>query len=223
MIQTCTVPHCFQPRIGRSNKCSSHRQALRRHGHPLQTSIKVPEFSPYRAAVLALWKANPDASMWTVMRARWGRCCDHARSLADQRSRGVPYKRHELTAADALLALDAGVEWQKLACTALGLYLYTHARPHRFADDEGIRFQLVRKVRGLDDLAVGMTWNPKTKTMHKVYRCMAPRAVRVLADYLQAVFAEAALLLRDHPKARPAPRLEVTEAKLMADSVRSMR
>lgn len=223
MHSTCVVPNCYQPQRGRSNKCNAHRLALRRHGHELQTSIKVPELEPYRAAVRGLWKANPDASLWEVMRARWGRFCDHARSLTDQRSQGVPFNRHELTAADALLALDAGVEWQKLACTALGLYLYAADRPHRFADDEGVRFQLVRKVRGLDDLAVGRTWNPKTKTMHKVYRCMAPRAVRVLAGYLQAVFAEAALLLRDHPKARPAPRLEVTEARLMADSVRAMR
>ncbi len=223
MNQTCIVPNCYQPRIGRSNKCNAHRLALRRHGHPLQTSIKVPELEPYRAAVRGLWKANPDASLWEVMRARWGRCIDHAQALADQRSRGVPFNRHELKAADALLTLHAGVEWQSLACTALAVYLYAAERPHRFVDDEGIRFQLVRKVRGLDDLAVGRTWNPKTKSMHRVYRDMAPRAVRLLAGYLQAVFAEAALLLRDHPKARPAPRLEVTEGKLMADSVRALR
>lgn len=223
MHHTCVVPHCYQPQRGRSNKCNAHRLALRRHGHPLQTSIKVPELEPYREVVRRLWAANPDASVWQVMRARWGRYCDHARSLADQRSRGAPFNRHELTAADALLALDAGVEWQRLACTALGVYLYAADRPHRFADDQGIRFQLVRKVRALDDLAVGKTWNHKTKSMHRVYRCMAPRAVRFLADYLQAVFAEAALLLRDHPKVKPQPKLEVTEAKLMAESVRALK
>lgn len=223
MNHSCIVPDCYQPRAGRSTKCNAHRLALRRHGHPLQTSVKVPEFEPYRAAVGVLWKANADASLWQVMRARWGRCIDHAQGQMAQRSLGVPYNRHEARAAEAMLALNANVEFQVLACTALALYLYAHARPHRFADDQGFRFQLVRKVRGLDDLAVGKTWNHLTKSVHRVYRDMAPRAVRFLAGYLEAVFAEAGLLLRDHPKAMPQPRLEVTEARLMAESVRLLR
>jgi hypothetical protein len=223
MHQTCTIPNCTSPRIGRSNKCNRHRLALRRHGSPLQTSIKAPELEPYRAAVRGLWKANPDASLWEVIQARWGRCVEHAQGLMAQRTQGVPFNRHEARAAEALLALNANVEFQVIACMALGLYLYAHARPHRFADDQGLRFQLVRKVRGLDDLAVGTTYSNATKRVHRVYRDMAPRAVRVLAGYLEAVFAEAGLLLRDHPKAQPTPRLEVTEAKLMAESVRTMR
>jgi hypothetical protein len=223
MNHSCVVPDCYQPRIGRSTKCNAHRLALRRHGHPLQTSIKVPEVEPYRAAVRRLWKANPDASLWEVIRARWGRSIDHAQALAAQRSRGVPYNRHDAKAADALLALDSNVEFQTLACTALALFLYAADRPHRFADDQGFRFQLVRKVRGLDDLSIGTTWNNQTRSMHRVYRDMAPAAVKALAAYLEVVFAEAGLLLREHPKAKPQPRLEVTEAKLMAESVRSLR
>lgn len=58
-------------------------------------------------------------------------------------------------AAAGALALNANVEFQVIACMALGLYLYAHARPHRFPNDQGLRFQLVRKVRGLDELSVG--------------------------------------------------------------------
>lgn len=219
----CILPDCGQPRIGRSNKCNAHRIALRRHGHPLQTSIKVPEFEPYRQAMQRLWAANPDASVWQVMRARWGRCIAQANALAAHRSSGLAHNRYEARAADALLALDSSVDFQRIACTALAVYLYADARPQRFADDQGLSFQVVRKVRALDELSVGKTWNHKTRSMHRVYRDIPPAVVRLLADYLRAVFAEAALLLRDHPKAKPAPRLEVTEAKLMAESVKGLR
>ena len=203
MNHSCIVSDCYQPRAGRSTKCNAHRLALRRHGHPLQTGIKVTELGPYRDAIRRLWEANEAASLWQVMRARWDRCIDHAKALTAHRDRGGAYVRHDLRAADALLALDSNVEFQQVASTALALYVYAADRPHRFADDQALRFQLVRKVRALDELAVGKTWNHKTRTMHRVYRDMPPRAVRVLADYLQVVFAEAGLLLRDHTKARP--------------------
>lgn len=223
MTPFCIIPNCGQPKSGRSNKCNAHKLALRRHGHPLQSGIKVTEYGPYRDAIRRLWDANEDAPLWQVMRARWGRCIDHAKALTVHRDRGGAYARHEVRAADALLALDCNVAFQEVASTALALYVYAADRPHRFADDQALRFQLVRKVRALDELAVGKTWNHKTRAMHRVYQDMPPRAVRVLADYLGAVFAEAGLRLRDHAKARPKPRLEVTEAKLMAESVRSLR
>jgi len=219
----CIIPSCGQPKSGRSNKCNAHKLAHRRHGHPLQTSIKVTEFGPYRDAIRRLWEANEEASLWQVMHARWGRCIDHAKALTAQRDRGAAYVRHAVRAADALLALNGNVAFQEVASTALALYVYAADRPQRFRDDHALRFQLVRKVRALDELAVGKTWNHKTRAMHRVYRDMPPRAVRVLADYLGAVFAEAGLLLRDHAKARPKPQLEVTEAKLMADSVKALR
>ena len=59
----CIVPNCYQVRTGRSNKCNAHRLALRRHGNPLQTGIKVPEYAPFRDAVRRLWAANADASL----------------------------------------------------------------------------------------------------------------------------------------------------------------
>lgn len=74
-----------------------------------------------------------------------------------------------------------------------------------FRDDEAFRFQLIRKVRGLDKLAVYESWNHQRRATRRVYRDMPPRAVRMLAEQLGVVFGDAGLLLRDHPKARPKP------------------
>lgn len=221
MTQICIVPYCGSPILGRSNKCNAHRLALRRHGHPLQTGIKVPEYSPYRTAIKRLWDTNEGSPIWEVIRVRWARRLSHAQAITTQASTGVAYNSHELRAAGELLRLDRNVPFQHLACTALALFIFQADRPHRFKDDQAFDFQLVRKVRALDDLAVYKTWNHKRRTMHRTYRDLPPRAVRFLAADLGVVFGEAGILLRDHAKARP--KLEATETKLMAEAVRGLR
>jgi hypothetical protein len=221
MTHICILPHCGTPTAGRSTKCNAHRLALRRHGHPLQVGIKTPEFEPYRTAIKRLWDANEGSPMWEVIRARWGCLLSHAEAVIAHSTTGVSYNRHEVKAAEDLLRLGRNVPFQRLACTALALYVFQADRPQRFKDDQAHRFQLVRKVRALDDLAVYKVWNNKRRTMHRVYRDVPPGTVRILADYLGAVFGEAGLLLRDHTKARP--RLEATEAKVMAEAVRSLK
>lgn len=221
MTHICIVPSCEKPSSGRANKCFSHARTLRRHGHPEQVAIKVPELKPYRTAIKRLWDANEGSPMWEVIRARWGRCLDHARAITAHAQSGATFNRHEARAAEELLRLDRNVPFQHLATTALALYVFQADRPTRFRDDQALGFQLVRKVRALDDLAVYRTWNVKRQAMHRVYRDLPPRATRFLADYLGVVFGQAGLLLRDHSKARP--KLEATESKLMADALHELR
>ncbi|MCY4753813.1 hypothetical protein [Pelomonas aquatica] len=221
MNRLCTVPHCDQPTVGRSNKCNAHRLALRRHGHPLQTGIKVTEFGPYREAIRRLWRANDASPLWVVMKARWGRCLDHAKTAIGEQARGVACNRHEVRAAEELLRLDSNVPFEDLASTSLALYVYAADQPYRFRSDDAFRFQLVRKVRGLDHLAIGKTWNHKRRSMRNVYRDLPPRVVVYLHGYLGAVFGEAGMLLKDHAKTRP--KLEATESRMMVNAVGALR
>lgn len=221
MSHICIVPHCGKPTTGRSNKCNAHRLAFRRHGHPLQGGIKVPEIAPYRSAIRRLWDANDASAIWTVIKARWSRCIGHAQSIVNDAASGRPFNLHQHQAAEELLRLDRNVPFQDLACTAMALKVFQYDRPHSFRDDRAYDFQLVRKVRALDELAVYKTWNHKRRAMHRVYRDLRPGAVEALAEYLKAAFGSAGLLLRDHEKARP--RLEVTESRLMADAVAALR
>lgn len=221
MSSICIVNNCGSPTSGRSNKCNAHRLALRRHGHPLQAGLRVTEFEPYRAAMRRLWRANEASPLWEVVRARWGRCVASAQAVLGQHAAGFAGSRHAVRAAQELVKLDSNVDFETLACTALALHVHAADHPYRFKDDQAFRFQLVRKVRGLDELAIYRTWNHKRRATHWVYRDLAPGAVRILAEFLGVAFGEAGLLLRDHAKARP--RVEVTEARLMADAVGALR
>lgn len=221
MTHICIVPRCGHPSSGRSNKCNAHRLTLRRHGHPGQVGIKVTEYAPYRAAIRKLWDTNEGNPFWNVMEARWQGSRAIAEATLARATTGAAYNRHEQRAAEELLKLARNVPFQVIACTAMAIYVFQADRPHRFRDDQAFAFQLVRKVRALDDLAVYCVWNHKRKRMHRAYRDLPPGAVRILAGYLSASFGEAGLLLRDHEKSRP--RLQATESKLMADALRSLR
>jgi hypothetical protein len=217
MTTICIVPNCGFPTLGRSNKCNAHRLTLRRHGHPLQSGLKVTEYGPYRTAIRRLWEANEDSPFWEVLRARWDRLQEHARGVL-ARAEVSPYDRHEVRAAQDLQKLASNVPFITVACTALALYVLQADRPYLFRDDEAFRFQLIRKVRGLDKLAVYESWNHQRRATRRVYRDMPPRAVRMLAAQLGTVFGEAGLLLRDHPKARPRGEAIVREAREAIES-----
>ncbi|RZK99793.1 MAG: hypothetical protein EOP36_18085 [Rubrivivax sp.] len=217
----CNYPACGSPTSGRSRYCNAHRLTLRRHGHPGQVGIKVTEYGGHRAAIRKLWDTNEGNPLWNVIDARWQRCKATAEATLASATTGAAYNRHEQRAAEELLKLARNVPFQVIACTALAIYVFQADRPHRFRDDQAFAFQLVRKVRALDDLAVYRVWNPKRKRVHRAYRDLPPGAVRILAGFLSASFGEAGLLLRDHEKSRP--RLQATESKLMADALRSLR
>lgn len=221
MNHYCIVPNCGQPTTGRSTKCNAHKLTLRRHGHPEQVAIQVTEYGPYRDTIRRLWRAEELAPFWAVVRARWCRCLREAEAIVAEYNRGKPLHRYSVRAAEELVKLDRNVPLEKLACTALALYMLEADYPRRFRSDDAFRFQLVRKVRGLDELAVGKTWNHKRREMRRVYRDLPPGIVRLLHEYLLATFGEAAAKLRDHERTRP--RLEVVESQIMADAVRALR
>lgn len=221
MNHYCILPDCGRPTTGRSNKCNAHKLTLRRHGHPEQVAIKATEYGPYRDTIQRLWHAEELAPFWAVVKARWGRCLQSAEAAIGDYSRGVALSRHAVRAAEELVKLNRNVPLEKLACLALALYMLEVDQPRRFKSDDAFRFQLVRKVRGLDELAVGKTWNHKRRKMRRVYRDLPPRVVRLLHEYLLATFGEAAVKLKDYERARP--RLEVVESQIMADAVRALR
>ncbi len=128
---------------------------------------------------------------------------------------------HEHKAAEELLRLDRNVPFEELACTAMAMKVFQCANPRSFRDDRAFDFQLVRRVRALDELAVYKTWNCKRRVMHRVYRDLRPQTVEALAQYMKLAFGEAGLLLQDHEKARPD--LRATESRALANAVAALR
>ncbi|RYD31178.1 MAG: hypothetical protein EOP85_23035 [Verrucomicrobiaceae bacterium] len=220
MSSICCIYRCGQPVKGRSNKCGAHRTALRRHGHPEQSSLTVAELEPYRSTILRIWRHSEDSAFWKTLRDRWDRQLRRAAALVSDWQRGMAVNLNQRKAAEELLKLDRNVAFQELAVMALAVYVLEMDQRHRFRDHRAFRFQLVRRARALDDLSAYKVWNQKRRAWHRVYKDFTPEAVVILSDHLGEIFAEGAFLLHDHRKVGQA-RI-AGEAQAMSEAVKGL-
>jgi hypothetical protein len=95
-------------------------------------------------------------------------------------------------ACEELVKLDGGVEFQDILEVGLALFLMWELDPKRFTSDRAFRFQLVRRIRCLGDVNVGVYWNANTNSQRRVYRNFRPRPTMILSDMLVKFFARAA-------------------------------
>lgn len=195
MNKNCTVPGCTAAATGFSNLCVHHKQALRRHGDALQTTVTVHELRPYVARVRARQAKNKGSELWDILEARWEAVVGHSRGVIERFASGAPSIRHERMAAQQVTALAGAVPAEKVVQTALAMFLMAQDRPTRFASDRAFRFELVRRVRGLSDVNAGTYWDHKEGRSKRVYRDLPPRVVEVLGAWLAEAFGGAGLAL----------------------------
>lgn len=67
--------------------------------------------------------------------------------------------------------------------------------PGRFVNDRAFAFQLVRKVRLLDSVAVREYYDCKSGKQKKVYRDMKPKTMEFLATVLTQAFGTAGVVV----------------------------
>jgi hypothetical protein len=155
--------------------------------------VTVQELSQYRKTVKKRIKLNASNPVWGHLEANWRAAADHSRAAIDQYEAGVASNRYELRAHREVVKLAENVNTADIIETVLALYTLQQFQPKRFLSDETFRFALVWRVTRLTDINVSECWNSNTGKVGRVYRNMAPRAIRLLADVLQQVFAVAAL------------------------------
>jgi hypothetical protein len=194
-MKQCEALGCRAPASGFSTLCALHKQAMRRHGHPLQTGITVHDLRPYVARVKARQSSNRGSDVWDILAARWEALADHSARTVERFASGAPSIRHERLAAQQVTTLSANVPAEKVVQTALAMYLMAGDRPSRFQSDRAFRFELVRRVRGLTDVNAGSYWDHKAARSRRVYRDLPPRVVEVLGQWLADVFGGAGLVL----------------------------
>ncbi|MFM0607665.1 hypothetical protein PQR05_24350 [Paraburkholderia sediminicola] len=105
--------------------------------------------------------------------------------------------RYEVRAHREVVKLADNVNTADIIETVLALYTLQQFQPKRFLSDETFRFALVWRVTRLTDINISECWNSNTGKVGRVYRNMAPRAIRLLADMVQQVFAVAALAVAE--------------------------
>jgi hypothetical protein len=189
----CTVQNCTQPQDGRSYFCLNHKRNKIRHGHPTQESVSSFEIATYRKTVRARIAKNSHSPVWTKIEEHWLAVVRKTQEHAEACLMGRPKVKYQSEAWGHLARLGQNVEPRAVIEVALAMYLMQEWNPHRFNDDRAFGFQLVRRIRSLDHLAVGTTWDDKLKKVKRVYRDVKPRTTEIIAEVLQHTFGVAGL------------------------------
>jgi len=188
----CAVPNCGNPAASDySPHCKRHKSTLRRHGAPDQRGITKAELAPYTARIEARIAKNPDSEAWPLMEATWATIVAEAKTTASHRI-GNRYQR---SAANEIAAIALDCAPGEVIVTVLGMVLFWHERPLRFASDEALRVQIARRVRALSQRHVGLRYDHRTGQQVRVYREMTPKAAALVGRRLMTAFGGVGLQL----------------------------
>jgi hypothetical protein len=193
---TCRITACSNARATRwSSYCTSHRNRNRRHGHPLQDSIKKNTLEPYVDRVRQRIIRNANSEAWSLILRRWEALVRYCAELVAAYRRGLPHQRHQRQAASALLQVSDHVSQTAVMETCLALYLHQDEQPRCYRSDRAFLFQMARRVHSLTETSVGAWFNHRTGKVSKVYRDMPPRATEWMGQWLAEGFGAAGLHL----------------------------
>lgn len=193
---TCRITACSNARATRwSSYCASHRNRNRRHGHPLQDSIKKTTLAPYVDRVRQRIIRNANSEAWQLILKRWEALVGYCSDLVAAGRRGLPQARYQRQAASALLQVNDHVSQTAIMETCLALYLHQDEQPRCYRSDKAFLFQMARRVHSLTETSVGAWFNQKTGKVSKVYRDMTPRATATMGQWLAETFGAAGLHL----------------------------
>jgi hypothetical protein len=174
---------------------------MRRHGDPRQEGITKAQLEPYVKLVEARISKNAANPVWAQLDDRWQVLTRSAEETLSAYHNGRPGLRQEVRAASEVKKLSDAVEPREVIMAALAMYLMLYQEPRRFRSDEAFTTQLVRRVRGLSEVNVGVWYDNKTNKMRRVYRELPPRVVQVIAGWLIPVLGGVGLKLVELEKA----------------------
>jgi hypothetical protein len=221
MIQRCTALHCAEPVAGYSVYCEAHKRTLRRHGHPLQKAITLPELQPYLNSVTARRTKNPANPTWELLRGRWVALTGHAGASLEGNAAGAITTTYERQTAEQLVALGDSVAGDVVIDTALAMFSMWEQWPSRFKSDKAFIYQLSRRVRALSEVHTGSHWSAKDGRMKRTYRDVPPKTLECFGASLRVAFGLAGLRMAELDK-KDAVGL-VAERQELSDALKELK
>jgi hypothetical protein len=192
----CRAPGCDSPTTSHySVYCSRHQSRLRRQGDVAQKAISKAELKTYLKWVRQRISKNPDSPAWGQLEARWLAIVEHAKGIVAAFQSGKPGIRYVRKAAEEVLKVAEAATPRDLIETVMAMSMMEELDRRRFRSDSGYRFQLVRRVRALADMNVGLRYDYKSDKVRRVYRELTPQAVATMGQWLAEALGGAGIHL----------------------------
>lgn len=192
---TCRVSGCCKPAEGYGLYCNTHKTHDRRHGHPQQEAITKAMLKPFIKTVALRRKKNPEASAWAKMESQWYALVDRCRNDHAAYLRANASHRPTRVACQEVVKVANAAEGCEVVNVVLSMFLMRDQQPHRFRTDGAFIFQVVRRVRFLADMNVGVWCNPMTGKNQRAYRDLPPQEVEIMGRWIVEALGPAGVYL----------------------------
>jgi hypothetical protein len=156
---------------------------------------------------------NADNPAWKTMEGNWLALVEHAHAELTTHKQGAVHIRQHRLAYEEIMKLANHVKPAGVVETIVAMYLMQEQEPRRFRSDDGFRFQLVRRVRGLSEVNRGTWYDNKIGRVKGVYRDLAPKATEYLGELLATTLGAAGLYVARLEQAQ-AEQLKASRTKL---------
>jgi hypothetical protein len=189
-------------------------QAKRRHGHALQTAIKVGELQPFLKLVKGV-RARNKAINWHAVRSRWEVITEHCRQVEEQASKGGGvYVVYEKRAAHLILEIAESVDADRLIDLVAALWMMQLFRPERFKSQDAFWYALGHVLRR--EAGAGRCFHNRPGQRTKAtYRELCQRTRLTMAKMISTGLGEVAVHIAQLEEKRLTARAD-QEAKFKA-------
>jgi hypothetical protein len=160
-----------------------------------QKAISKAELKGYLKRVRQRIEKNPDSPAWGQLEARWLTVVEHAKGVVAAFHAGKAGIRYVRKAAEEVLKVAEAATPRDVIETVMAMSMMEELDRRRFRSDSGFRFQLVRRVRALADMNVGLRYDYKSDKVRRVYRELTPQAVATMGQWLAEALGGAGIHL----------------------------
>lgn len=185
----CKVRGCERRSTGPRRLCCAHAINRQRHGHELQTGVRVSEIASTKKW-LRKWirsRASGD-KIWQGILDDWQLLRDKAR--AGLREMQMPGKAGYAWMYHALwdiVKVGGDADPEDVVLTVMAMTCLREDNPRRFVDDRSFRFQVSRRFRTLSEHNVSTWTNSHQGKPRRCYRTPSPRHANIIGDMLMEV------------------------------------
>jgi len=203
----CRVNGCNKPRRSYyATLCDKHQQRNRRHGDPIQPTIKKHELKPYIEFAERLIERDHSGKLKAGLSQLKGVLRSSSQCiLHDFYVKGKAMNTYWVKASSEIVKVMKATTEDEIPVIVASMFLLLHCHPHRFVSDRGFTFELVRMVRSLTDLNVGTFYNHRTGRVARVYKDLPARVVELMGeDIIETYKSWVALVLQHYEKEKKA-------------------
>lgn len=181
----CHVAGCARQTTKYSRLCEHHRNVDRTHGHPLQRGVSKAQLLPFMKTVQQNLEERAGPNAEQVIQGVWAKAVKDAEAFKALVAHGKPHNINERVAQNYVLLVGMERNAMDIAVAMMAMGYWYEFAPHRWASDNGFRFQTARMFKRLSKDAARHVWRADGTMVRSHYPRPSKRTMQALWTILK--------------------------------------